>query len=180
MEDTFLPVRFEDLTEADVKEHFRNCVSNLKPGYRVEFVLRDVGVVIPVVKTEYKTKPSTLDVLIRSGSIERDKLEEIRSSLSAAGHDLKVSATTRQKLLKRVVVSLKTDDPFIPVSGLNVIRAVATSLGLSWPCPLAIGYLSFSENRHLPGRLDFRSPARNAGYRFGFAVGKFLRKLIGY
>ena len=109
MDDICLPVRFEGVTEDGVKEHLRYCASSsrVKPGYCLEFLLCDVGVVIPVVKSEYKKKPSTLDLQIRSGSIARDKLEEIRSSLSAAGHDLRISATTRKKLLKRVVVSLK-------------------------------------------------------------------------
>lgn len=100
MDDICLPVRFEGITEEGVKAHLRYCASSLKSGDRVEFLLCDVGVVIPVVKSVYRKKSSTLDILIRSGSMGRDQLEELRTSLSVGGYDLRVSFTTRKKLLK--------------------------------------------------------------------------------
>jgi len=177
MDDICLPVRFEGITEEGVKAHLRYCASSLKPGDRVEFLLRDVGVVIPVVKSAYRNKSSTLDMLIRSGSMGRDQLEELRTSLSTGSYDLRVSFTTRKKLLRRVVVPLNIEDAFISVVGLNVIRSVASALRLSWPCRLAIGYPLGSENPDLPGQLVYRDTYRNAGYRLGYAVGKLLRKI---
>ena len=178
MDDICLPVRFEGITEDGVKMHLRYCASSLKPGDRVEFLLCDVGVVIPLVKSVYRNKPSTLDVLIRSGSIGRDQLEELRTSLSAGGYDPKVSLTSKKKLLKRLVVPLNVEDAFISVTGLNVIRSIASAFSLSWPCRMAIGYALGSENPHLPGQLVYRDNYRKAGYRFGYAVGKLLRKII--
>ena len=178
MDDISLPVRFEGITEDDVKAHLRYCASSLKPGDRVEFLLCDVGVVIPVVKSVYRNKSSTLDILIRSGSMGRDRLEELRTSLSAESYDLRVSFTTRKKLLRRVVVRLSIEDAFISVIGLNVIRSVASTLRLSWPCRLAIGYAFRSESPYLPGQLVYRDTYTNAGYRIGYAVGKLLRKII--
>ena len=176
---TYSPVRFEGLTEDDVKAHLRYCASSLKPGDRAELLLCDVGVVIPFVKSVYrKNKPSTLDVLIRSGSIGRDQLEEVRTSLSAGGYDPKVSLTSKKKLLKRLVVPLNVDDAFISVSGLNVIRSIASVLHLSWPCQMLIGYALGSENPQLPGQLVYRDNFRNTGYHLGFAVGKLFRKII--
>jgi len=178
MDDICLPVRFEGITEDGVKTHLRYCASSLKPGDRVEFLLCDAGVVIPLVKTVYRNKPSTLDVLIRSGSIGRNQLEELRISLSAGGYDPKVSLTSKKKLLKRLVVPLNVEDAFISVTGLNVMRSIASALRLSWPCRMAIGYAPGSENPHLPGQLVYRDTYRNAGYRLGYAVGKLLRKII--
>jgi hypothetical protein len=178
MDSFYMPVRFEGVTEDDVRTHLRYCASSLKAGDRVEFLLSDAGVVIPLVKTVKRNKPSTLDVLIRSGSIGRDRLEELRTSLRAEGYDPKVSFTTKKKLLKRLVVSLNAEDGFISVAGLNVMRSIASTLGLSWPCRMAVGYQSGSENPRLPGQLVYRSPLRNAGFRFGYAVGKLLRKII--
>ncbi len=180
MDDICLPVRFVGITEDDVKTHLRYCAYSLKPGDRVEFLLCDVGVVIPLVKSVYRNKPSTLDVLIRSGSIGRDQLEELRTSLSAGGYDPRVSLTSKKKLLKRLVVPLNVEDAFISVTGLNVIRSIASALRLSWPCRIAIGYALGSENPHLPGQLVYRDTYRNAGYRLGRAVGKLLRKIISY
>ena len=67
MDDICLPVRFEGITEDGVKTHLRYCASSLKPGGRVELLLCDVGVVIPLVKRVDRNKRSMLDVLIRSG-----------------------------------------------------------------------------------------------------------------
>ena len=80
-------------------------------------------------KTVKRNKPATLDVLIRSGSIGRDRLEELRTSFRAGGYDPKVSFTTKKKLLKRLVVSLNADDGFISVGGLNVMRSIASTIG---------------------------------------------------
>jgi len=178
MDSFYMPVRFEGVTEDDVKTHLRYCASSLKPGDRVEFLLCDVGVVIPLVKSVYRNKPSTLDVLIRSGSIGRDQLEKLRTSLSAGGYDPKVSLTSKKKLLRRLVVSLNVEDAFISVTGLNVIRSIASALRLPWPCRMAIGYAFGSENLSLPGQLVYRDTYRNMGYRLGYAVGKLLRKII--
>ena len=178
MDNICLPVRFEGITEDDVKAHLRYCASSLKPGERIEFLLCDVGVVIPVVKRGYRSKTSTLDMLIRSGSIGRDRVDELRTSLSAGGYDPKVSVTSKKKLLRRIVVPLNIEDAFFSVTGLNVIRSVASALRLSWPCRLAIGYALGSENPHLPGQLVYRNTYRHAVYRLGYAVGKLFRKII--
>ena len=182
MDDICLPVRFEGITEDGVKAHLRYCASSLKPGDRVEVLLCDVGVVIPLVKSVYRNKPSTLDVLIRSGSIGRDQLEELRTSLSVGGYDPRVSLTSKKKLLKRLVVPLNVEDGFISVTGLNVIRSVASALCLSWPCRISIGYAHGSENPHLPGQLVYRNTYRNMayrlGYRIGYAVVKLWRKIM--
>lgn len=178
MDDICLPVRYEEITEDGVKAHLRYCASSLGPEQRVEFLLCDVGIVISVVRRIYKTKSSRLDVLIRSGSVGRDKLGELRRSLSAEGYDLSVSFTSRKKVLRRVVVSLPIESAFMPVTGLNVIRSVALALNLSWPCRLALGYALGSENQRLPGRLVYGDPYRNRGYQFGLALGKLLRKVL--
>ncbi|HKY42274.1 MAG TPA: hypothetical protein VJM50_04215 [Pyrinomonadaceae bacterium] len=178
MDDIWWPVRFEGITEEGLKEHLRYCASSFKLGDRAEFLLCDVGVVIPLVKSVRRNKPSTLDMLLRSGSIRRDQLEELRTSLSAAGYDPKISLTSKKKLLKRVVVPLNIEDGFIAVTGLNVIRLVASALGLPWPCRLAIGYPLGLEKPHLPGELIYRDTYTQAGYRFGYAVGKLFRRII--
>ena len=116
-----------------MKAHLRYCASSLKPGDRVEFLLCDVGVVIPMVKRVYKRKPPALDVLIRSGSIGRDKLVQLRKLLSAEGHDLRLSFTSKHKLLNRIVVPLSTEGGMSPVTGVNLLRSVAATLALSWP-----------------------------------------------
>ena len=174
MDDICFPVRYEGITEDGVKAHLRYCAASLNAGGRVEFLLCEPGVVIPVVKSVYRNRSSTLDVLIRSGSIGRDKLEELRTTLSAEGYDLKLSLTSKRKLLRRVVVPLKIEDAFISVTGLNVIRSIALALNLSWPCRLSIGYELGSEDPNLPGQLVYR----NAGYQLGLAVGRVLRKII--
>lgn len=182
MDSICLPVRFEGLNEDGVKTHLRYCASHLKPGDRVEFLLCDAGVVIPLVKSAHRNKPSTLDVLIRSGSIGRDQLEDLRTSLPADGYDLCVSFTSKRKLLKRLVVPLNVEDAFISLTGLNVIRSIASELRLSWPCRMAIGYRLGSEKPYLPGHLVYRSTFGNMGYRLGYrighTVGKLLRKII--
>jgi hypothetical protein len=85
MDDICLPVRFVGINENAMKAHLRYCAASLKPGDRVECLLCDAGVVIPLVKRVYQKKSPALDVLIRSGSIEQEKLVQLSTLLSAEG-----------------------------------------------------------------------------------------------
>lgn len=179
MENLHSPARYEGLTEDDLQAHLRHCASSLKAGDRIEILLCDADVVIPFVKRVYRNKPATLDVLIRTGSIDRDRVIQLRESLLADRYDLRVSFTSKRKLLSRVVVRLRADDGTISVTGVNVIRAIATALKIPWPCEIAVGYYALGSEAHgLPGRLVYRHPYRNAGYQLGFIVGRLLRKVI--
>ena len=178
MDDICLPVRFVGITEDAIKAHLRYCASNLRPRDRVEFLLCDAGVVIPMVKRVYRRKSSALDVLLRSGSIGRDNLVEISKLLLAESYDLRLSFTSKYKLLSRIVVPLPLEGGMTPVNGVNVLRSVAEILDLSWPCQMAIGYALGLEDHHLPGEIVSRDPLRNAGYQLGKSVGKLLRKTI--
>ena len=162
MDDICLPVRFVGITEDAIKAHLRYCASSLEPGDRVEFLLCEVGIVIPMVKRVYRKKSCALDVLVGSGSIGRDRLVGLRNLLSVEGHDLRLSFTSKYKLLSRIVVPLPIEGGMTPVNGVNVLRSVAAILALSWPCQMAIGYALGSEDHQLPGQIVYRDPLRNA------------------
>jgi hypothetical protein len=177
MDTICLPVRYDKLTEKDVQVHLRHIASDLQPGCLAEFLLIEAGVVIPVVKHIYRSKPPTLDFWFRSGSINRDRLAVLRELLSAEGFELKVSFTSKRGLLRRLVVRLPIDGT-VAVSGLNLLRSTSSTLDVSWPTQIAIGYAQGTEVPGLPGMLSFRSQVRNAGYHLGYAVGKLLKKVI--
>src|SRR6185503_18409299 len=111
-----------------------------------------------VVKHIYRSKPPTLDFWFRSGSINRDRLVVVKELLSAEGFDLKVSFTSKRELLRRLVVRSPIDGT-VAVSGINLLRSTSSTLDLSWPTPIAVGYAQGTEVPGLPGTLSFRSPA---------------------
>ena len=178
MDDICLPVRYDELTEKDIQAHLRYCASNQFHASRVEFVFCDVGIVVPMVKATYRIKRPTLNVLIRSGSFGRVRLLTLKEELSRLGYELKVSYTSKLKLLSRVIVRLPIDDGTVAVSGLNVLKSIAKATDLSWPSSIAVGYPLRSEAPTLPGKLSFRAPFRNVGYKIGLAVGKLVKKTI--
>jgi hypothetical protein len=178
MDSICLPVRYDELTEKDVQAHLRYCASSQFQGNCAEFLLCEAGIVIPIVKKTYRTKPATLEVLIRSGSFGRVRLVKLNEQLSSEGYELKISYTSKRKLLKRIVVSLLIDDGTVALSGLKVLRSIAAAVSISWPSAVAVGYALGSEAPGLPGRLSYRPPFRNAGYQIGLAVGKLVKKVI--
>ena len=178
MDNICLPVRYDELTEKDIQAHLRYCASNQFHASGVEFLLCEVGIVVPMVKVTYRIKRSTLNVLIRSGSFGRARLLTLKDELSSLGYDLKITYTSKRKLLSRIVVRLPVDDGTIAVSGLNVFKSIARAVELSWPSAVAVGYPLGSEVPTLPGTLSFRAPFRNAGYKIGLAVGKLVKKTI--
>jgi hypothetical protein len=64
----------------------------------------------------------------RSGSTGRDKL--VRTLWSAEGYDLRLSFTSKYKLLSRIVVPLPIEGGMIPLNGINLLRSVAAILDL--------------------------------------------------
>ena len=172
MDNICLPLRYDELTESDVQAHLRYCATRLADGKRAEFLLCEVGVVIPMVKQVYRTKPPTLDVLIRSGSIRRDQLIKLRARLSGESYTLKLSFTSVRKSLSRIIVPLTIDDGTVAVVGLNVLRLISAEVGVAWPGTMAVGYAVGSESQELPGRLTYRDSYGNSGYQLGLAVGK--------
>ena len=177
MDTICLPVRYDRLTESDVQVHLRHIASNLEPRHPVEFLFPEANIVIPMVKHIYRAKSLTLDVWIRSGSIGRDRLTKLRELLLAEGYELKISFTSKRRLLRRLVVRLPIDGT-VPVSGLNLLKSISSVLDISWPSPMAVGYPLGFEAPGLPGTLTFRQPFRNAGYQMGYAVGRLVKKAI--
>jgi hypothetical protein len=158
--------------------HLRYCAEVLNNGDRVEILLCELGVIVPIIKRVRQNKASTLDLLARSSSIGRDRLISLRDRLVLDGHVLKTSVTLKQRLLSRIVIPLPTDDPFFPVTAVAVLRSIAAELDASWPCTLTIGYALGLESHDLPGRLVYRDPVPRAGYQIGSAIGNIVRKII--
>jgi hypothetical protein len=130
-----------------------------------------------MVKATYRIKSPTLNVLIRSGSFGRVRLLTLKEELSRLGYELKLSYTSKRKLLSRVIVRLPIDGT-VAVTGLNILKSIAEATDLSWPSSIAVGYPLGSEAPTLPGKLSFRAPFRSAGYKIGLAVGKLIKKPI--
>lgn len=176
MDTLCLPVRYECLSEAEVQEHLRHSANNLQHDDRIEILLCGAGVIVPMVKHVYQTSTATFDVLIRSGSIEREQLAKIHDSLASESYNVRVYYTTKRKLLKRLVVRLPADGT-IAVTGLNVLRIINTTLGFEWPTTIIVSY-GMLQPAEMAGKLSFRRSARTRGYELGFALGKFVKKLL--
>ncbi len=177
METLSLPVRYEALSDIDVQKHLRHSANKLQHGERIEVLLCQAGVVIPLVKHLYRSRAATFDVLLRSGSIDRDRLKKVHEYLLAESYDLRVSHTSKRKMLQRVVVRLPIDGT-ITTTGLKVLQSVNDVFGFKWPTSMAIGYAVSAQERGLPGRVSFREPFYNAGYQVGNAAGRLLKKIL--
>ena len=177
MDILYFPIRFDSLSEADLQEHLRHSANNLQHGEFIEVLLCQAGVVVPMVKHIYRTRTATFDVLLRSGSISRDKLVKLHEYLLAESYDIRISHTSKRKLLQRLVVRLPIDGT-IPITGTKVLQAVNDVFGLEWPTSIAIGYARDAHKPGLPGRVTFRSPLRNAGYKVGYAVGNLVKTIL--
>ena len=79
MDTLWLPVRYECSSETEVQEHLRHSATTLQHDESIEVLLCDAGVIVPIIKHVYQTKSAAFDVLIRSGSIERDQLAKIHN-----------------------------------------------------------------------------------------------------
>ena len=177
MDNLYSPVRYEQLSELDLQEHLRYSANKFQHGDRLDVFLCQAGVLVPFVKHVYRRRPATLDVLLRSGSIGRDKLSELHELLSARAYDVRTTSTSKKKLLQRVMVRLPIDGT-IALTGAQVLQEVNEGLGFKWPTSIAIGYEFGTQAPELPGRVSFRDPVFNVGYQVGNAAGKFLKKIL--
>ena len=130
-----------------------------------------------MVKHIYRTRTATFDVLLRSGSISRDNLAKLHECLLAESYDIRISYTSKRKLLQRLVVRLPIDGT-IAITGKKVLQVINDVFGLEWPTPIAIGYALGTQEAGLPGRMTFRGALGNTGYKVGNAFGKLLKTIL--
>ena len=167
------PLQFHDVTEQDLQLHLRYCASNSPNGSRVEVLLCEPQIVIPIIKRIYRTKGSILEVHIRSSSVGRAQLARLRDRLAGESYELKLPLTSRLKLLKRIIVCLPIEGGLVAITGVNVFRAIASELGIAPPYTFAVGYDKGRELVPLPGRVESPHPPINLGIK----LGKLLRRL---
>ncbi len=177
MDEFYLPIRYHDLSVLEMQTHLRHCANNLNDRDTAHFQLSEAGVVVPVIKRIYRTKPSSLVFLARSGSIERAHLASLRDHLESEGYDLKLSYTKKRKQLSRIAVSFAVDEPMYPIKALRILEFIATQRQSPWPQAMAVGYGVRSDGPGLPGEVTIDVPILNAARRLGFAIGSIVRKL---
>lgn len=158
--------------------HIQHCAENLKNKGSAEFLLCEAGVVVPLIKREYATKPTIVVLALRSGSIGRDSLVSIRSRLESGGYDLKVFFTRKQKLLRRIEVNVSVDDPMLPLLCAPVFHLVASELNSSWPQEMSVGYDLGTDGSGLPGRVTLNNPMLNASRNLGRILGELFGRLF--
>tara|TARA_B100000315_G_C14407190_1_gene509287 strand:+ start:188 stop:550 length:363 start_codon:yes stop_codon:yes gene_type:complete len=115
--------------------------------------------------------------LLRSGSISRDNLTELKNKFTKHRYDLIDSYTTKNKLIKRLSLPIGIGDPMLPTIGVNILEELAIQLKSIWPGNVSIGYALGYENNNLPGELKYRDFIAKAGYKIGIAAGR-AKKLV--
>jgi hypothetical protein len=171
------PILYDELTEVNVQAHLRHCAGRMRDADRIEIYAYEADVEIPVIKCTYKTKPTILAFLLRSGSIERDHLISLQREFEDQQFDIKLSFSPKRKQLNRIAVSVKVDDPLLSAKGTSVLRAVAEQLGCTWPCTFAISYGLTPRTAELPGNLKLDYPMANLAYFVGKVLGRVYYSL---
>ena len=138
-----------------------------KNGHCAEVYLHEPRVVIPIKKTTYKTKSDTIEFLLRSGSISRDNLAELKSIFSKQSYETKIARTAKKSLIKRLSLSISINDPMLPIIGVNILKTLTFQLNSKWPCDVSIGYSFGDDKSDLPGKLKYRDILSQAGYKIG-------------
>ena len=178
MDKITLPVQYDNLDIEGIKSHLHHITTLPKSGHCAEIFLCDSKVIVPVVKKNYKTKPDKLIFLLRSGSIPRDNLKELKNIFEKQSYDITCSYTTKNKSIKRLSLPISIDDPMLPLTGVNFLKELAVQLKSSWPCEVSVGYSIGDENNDLPGKLQYRDAIAQAGYKTGIVAGRIKKIFI--
>ncbi len=173
----YLPYWFEGLQPEQMNAHVRHLANKMSAGSRIEVEISSIGVHIPIIKREYKTKAPRLMVLIRTSDVGRPALNQLHSTLVAGNCKLWERRSAKKRILSQVGVLFSIDDNVFPLQCVSILRLVCESLGIAWPQQLAVGYTATELNRSLPGRLTSNDLGWRAAHAAGRAIGKALRKL---
>lgn len=177
MDEITLPIRYDNLSIEGVKLHLRYIATLSSSGHCAEILLHNSKVIIPIVKRVYKTKSDQLNLLLRSGSISRDNLAELKSTFMRQHYVLVTSYTAKKKLIRRLSLSISIDDPMLPIICVNILKEVALKLDSRWPDSFSVGYAFGDERSSLPGNFKYRDLIAQAGYKIGYVAGR-AKKLI--
>ena len=93
-----LPVQYESLGIEGLKSHFRYIATMHKNGHCAEVYLHEPKVVIPITKTNYRAKADIIEFLLRSGSISRNNLVDLKCTFSKQNYEVKVARPLKRAL----------------------------------------------------------------------------------
>lgn len=178
--DEFSPrVRYDNVTELGMLAHFREFGQCAAMNQTLYIFFADIGVVIPIRKDVYKTQPDRLTFILRSGSVGRALLEDAASSFADSDFETKVAFTKKRKMIQRVLIYVSINGALSAAVARSALERIARLLNADWPTSISIGYhQQVGASKDLPGdRIEVRSQAGDAGYRLGYAVGRFVGRL---
>ena len=84
MDTSYLPVQYKIASSAELHQHINYCVGRFPDKAHLFFC--DTQIIVPIVKNIRIKKPSTLNLLIRSGSFGRDNIELMYELLVKKGY----------------------------------------------------------------------------------------------
>ena len=141
-----------EIDAASLNTHIRYLVDSLNEGDSIMISYLDPPVEIPLIKRTFKVKPTAIVPHIRTSSVGRAELRNIRDNLLAKDYVLKQRRSTKMKILNQIFVMLPTNDSLYPAHVRSVLESVATEKGQPMPRKMIVGYWIKDFSPELPGK----------------------------
>ena len=166
-------IQYRHLSPDEVVEHLRYWLSRDFESNSFDLILCPTRISVPVKKQSYKTKPTELHFLLRSGTIGRDNLNELHNTLQTAQFRTRRRLSAKLRLTTSITVVVPSDIPDFDSRCIDLLTLVAKQFGFGWPTRIDAQYWMGTSAPHiLPGEFVQRTEHSDAGYRIGRRLGE--------
>ena len=160
---------------SELNAHLQYLRSTMRNDSCLFISFLDQIVEIPIYKREFKTKPTEIAPLVRTSSVGRAELANLRDSLSADGYRLRERRSPKKKYLNQVSVRLSTEDDLFPSHVKKILSAIADVKGEVMPDAMIVGYFAVDFSPSLPGQWHADSSFHSTIFKIGKKIGRTFK-----
>jgi len=170
---------FKGLTFIDLQLHIKFLAKELVDKDSCEIRIDEIDAEFTLSKKIYKTKPTTLTLLIRTSDVGRDAIYMLHDWLIAENYSIKVKRSPKKKYINQIRVAWDVSDNFFAVDICSCLKKINHKISGTDTVTLWVGYFYLSRAfRELPGKLEVSSFMWNFGNKTGRIFGSIVAKLF--
>ena len=97
---------YKGINAFQLQTHIRNFIKEFGNKESFEVRIENINAEFTLTKNTYKTKPSTLSILIRTGDVGRKEIHFLHKWLESGDYQIKVKRSPKRKYISQIRVEL--------------------------------------------------------------------------
>jgi len=168
---------YKGLTFIDFQAHTKFLAENLFDKDSFEIRIDEIDAEFTLSKKTYKTKSTTLTLLVRTSDVGRDAIYMLHDWLSTENYSIKVRRSPKKKYINQIRIIWNVSDSLFATDISSCLKKINHKIGGTDSITLWVGYFYTTKAlQELPGKLEVSSFMWNLGNKIGRIAGGIVAK----